>query len=172
MRGPGKGTVAKQRENSQYSRTRRRKQIREEERQRRQEQERRERERLWKEEGDRELSPGVSDRYTTRQARFVQRHGRSGRVWHAGAWLVHNCIAHPLLGLKPGATTLRIHDRTADWLNLAATPSRSEPPQLGRRRDWLVHNCIAHPLMGLAPATTLFHLHDTTAEDMGVPGWI
>ncbi len=165
-----KGTAASQRQDSQYTRTRRRKQIREDERRRRKEQEQHRQEE--RQEREQDLSPRAAERFATRQVRFVRRYGRAGSVRHVGAWLVHNCIAHPLLGLKPGATTLRLHDATADWLNLAPTPSRSPHPQIGRRRDWVMHNCIAHPLMGIAPAASLFRLHDTTAEDMAVPGWV
>ncbi len=164
-----KGSTASQRQDSQYSRTRRRKQIREEERRRRQEPVRPE-----EQDGtpEHDLSSRSAERFAARQARFITRYGRSGSVRHVGAWLVHNCIAHPLLGLKPGATTLRIHDATADWLNLAPVPSASPHPRIERRRDWVLHNCIAHPLMGIAPASALFRLHDTTAEDMRVPGWV
>lgn len=112
------------------------------------------------------------DRYLERQVAFARRFGVAGRLLHAGAWMLHNCVAHPLLGLLPGRWTLRLHDRTADWLNLSPAPTRAPAPQIGDRRAWVLHNCVAHPLMGLAPLGISFDLHDTTADDMDVPGWV
>lgn len=33
-------------------------------------------------------------------------------------WFVHNCIAHPMIGLVPIKTTFRFHDYTSDKINL------------------------------------------------------
>ena len=114
----------------------------------------------------------AAERFFERQLIFAHRHGRAGRLTHALAWLVHNCLAHPILGLFPSRPSLWLHDRTADWLNQSPTPTRSSRPQIHDRRAWLVHNCLAHPAMGLAPMGLAFRAHDRSAQDMKVEGWI
>lgn len=43
-------------------------------------------------------------------------------VWaqtqHYFWWFVHNCIAHPMIGVIPIKTTFRFHDYTSDKINL------------------------------------------------------
>lgn len=170
------GSRSIQHHESQYNRTRRRKAIREADREQRRIQ-REERERARDEQGgtvehQETLGDTAAERFVARQHRFAARFGRAGGLLHAGAWWTHNCVAHPLLGVAPGRLTLRLHDRTADWLNLSAEPSRSAPPQIASRRAWMLHNCVAHPLMGVLPRLRTFDLHETTAEEMDVPGWV
>lgn len=112
-------------------------------------------------------------------ARFAERrramracYGTMGEVVHLAAWLLHNCVAHPLLGVLPCAWTIWLHDRTADWLNLSPVATRSDAPVISSRMRWLVHNCIAHPVMGVAPGARAFARHEQTAERMGVEGWV
>jgi len=114
----------------------------------------------------------AEDRYYARQLAFARRYGRAGRLLHVGAWVTHNCVAHPLLGLRPGRRTVALHDRTADWLNLSPTSTRSPLPEIPSRLLWMVHNCVAHPIMGVAPRSTLFDAHESTAEAMDVHGWV
>jgi hypothetical protein len=114
----------------------------------------------------------AESRYFARQLRFAARHGRLGRVIHALAWLLHNCIAHPLLGLLPCSASVWVHDRSADWLNLSPIRTRSALPQISSYRAWLVHNCITHPAIGLAPLRGTFAAHDRSAEHMQVEGWL
>ena len=114
----------------------------------------------------------VATRFAQRRASFRARYGRLGGMVHGLAWVLHNCVAHPCLGLAPGRLSLWLHDRSADWLNLSPVATRSEPPTIDDRRAWLIHNCIAHPLMGLAPLHDAFSFHDHSAEVMGVEGWV
>ena len=117
-------------------------------------------------------SPEVEERYFERQIAYAERYGRWGRPLLALAWLVHNCLAHPLLGLLPCAASLWLHDRSADWLNLSPEPTRSTPPQIRSYGAWLVHNCLAHPAMGLAPLSAAFAAHERSAAQMAVPDWV
>ena len=160
---------ADSRANAQYTRTRRRKRIREEERQRRRDQQQRREERERQEEI---TGATAAERFAQRQRAFAQRHGRVGAVIHRSAWWTHNCVAHPLLGLAPRRLSLRLHDATADWLNLSEVVSQSPTPRIPRRRDWVMHNCVAHPLMGLFPGRSTFAFHEATAERMAVSGWV
>ena len=114
----------------------------------------------------------AATRFTERRALFRGRYGRIGGLMHALASLVHNCLAHPLLGVLPCALTVWLHDRSADWLNLSPVVTRSALPEIPDRRAWLVHNCLAHPLMGLAPLRRAFDLHERSAERMRVEGWV
>lgn len=111
-------------------------------------------------------------RFFTRQLLFAERHGRAGRILHTLAWLLHNCIAHPILGLLPCCASVWLHDRSADWLNLSSVRTRSALPRITSYRAWLVHNCIAHPAMGLAPLRAAFLAHDRSATSMKVEGWL
>lgn len=120
----------------------------------------------------REMAADAETRYTDRQLRFAVHHGRRGRTLHALAWLLHNCVAHPLLGLLPCRASVWLHDRSADWLNLSPVRTRSALPRITSYRAWLVHNCIAHPMMGLAPLRAAFTAHDRSAEHMDVEGWL
>ena len=114
----------------------------------------------------------AATRFEERQQLFRDHYGQLGGFVHALAWLTHNCVAHPVLGLLPCALTVWIHDRSADWLNLSPIASDSELPVIPDRRAWLVHNCIAHPRMGLAPLRRAFDAHEHTAERMQVEGWV
>ena len=97
--------------------------------------------------------------------------GILGGIRHVLWWLLHNCVAHPMLGMVPGAPTVRFHDWSSDRLNLRKVPYVSPMPQVERRWSWLLHNCVVHPLMGIAPLFYVFDWHDDTASDMHVKGW-
>lgn len=114
----------------------------------------------------------AAKRFDSRCQAFEDRFGSWGALLHAGAWWLHNCVAHPLLGIAPGRATVWLHDRTAAWLNLGPAPQPSPLPTIGRRWSWLVHNCVSHPLMGLAPLAWCLSWHEDTAEQMDVPGWV
>lgn len=114
----------------------------------------------------------VADRYDERLAVFRAAFGDLGWWVHLAAWVLHNCVAHPLLGLFPGPRTAALHDATADWLNLRREPSRSPAPKVRVPWAWILHNCVAHPLMGVAPRARWFAFHDATAEWLGVDGWV
>lgn len=63
---------------------------------------------------------GSADRYEARLARFdaADEPRRRHHFW----WLVHNCVAHPLIGLVPVKAFFDFHDWTARRIN---EPSRS-----------------------------------------------
>lgn len=155
-----------QRRSAQYEKTRRRKRIRQEER---------ERKRHRREEQEQQEQPHQSTaagRFAARSRQFRARFGRLGGAVHAAAWLVHNNVAHPMLGLVPCAATLRVHDVTSQWLNLVPHPVRSPAPEITSRRAWVLHNCVSHPLMGVLPSRAGFDWHDDTAERMDIDGWV
>jgi hypothetical protein len=43
-------------------------------------------------------------------------------VMHHGWWLIHNIIAHPLIGIAPCRATFQFHDWTSEKLNRAPKP--------------------------------------------------
>ena len=126
------------------------------------------------EEAEEDIASGetAAARYAQRRRAYADRFGRTARARHAAAWLLHNCVAHPLLGIAPGAWSVWLHDRTADRLSLRAQPSISPLPQVRRRRAWVVHNCLAHPLMGVAPTARAFAWHEATAAALEMEGWM
>lgn len=102
-----------------------------------------------------------------------------GYMTHHLWWLLHNCVAHPALGLVPCQKTVDFHDWTSDKLNHHApywdktpTPSKSPLPVIPNRWRWIEHNVIAHMGIGLVPCTKTFWYHDVTALDQNVKGWV
>lgn len=95
---------------------------------------------------------------------------------HQKWWLIHNVIAHPLLGLFPGEMTVRFHDYTSDKLNLVAENKYKKPkspmPVIPNRKLWLIHNCVSHIKIGLNPCKETFAEHDRTAKEQNVKGWV
>ena len=97
----------------------------------------------------------------------------SGFTEHARWWLLHNCVAHPLLGLFPNQRAVSYHDWTSMKLNQWAYPKDPSPlPLIDNRVAWLRHNVLAHIAIGLYPCLWTFHYHDVTALDMNVKGWV
>lgn len=119
-----------------------------------------------------EMSPDAGVRYWQRVEQFLRDGQPLPRARHAAWWFVHNCVAHPLLGVAPGDATVRLHDWTSDRLNGRDAPSRSPRPEIARRGAWLLHNCVVHPLIGLLPRGLAFDLHDASARRMDVPHWV
>ncbi len=113
----------------------------------------------------------AAERFESRCEAFDERFGRWGVLWHTAAWCLHNCVAHPLLGIAPGRPTVWLHDLTATWLNLGPAPEPSPLPDIQHRWRWVLHNCVAHPVMGLAPLSRWFDWHEHTAEQMAVADW-
>lgn len=65
---------------------------------------------------------GSEDRYYERKARWAS---ARASVWiHFGWWLVHNLVAHPLIGVAPVSPTFRFHD----W-----TSHKMQPPRRKKR---------------------------------------
>jgi hypothetical protein len=118
------------------------------------------------------LAAEARERFFERQLIFAYRHGSAGRLVHALAWLVHNCLVHPILGLFPCSASVKLHDLSADWLNQSPRSASASLPRIDNRRAWIVHNCLAHFAMGVAPFGPVFRAHDRSAERMNVEGWI
>ena len=96
---------------------------------------------------------------------------------HQWWWFVHNCIAHPIIGLFPYKQTVEFHDFTSKKLNQHdprfKRKSQSPVPVIKNSRlKWLEHNICAHLAIGLFPHPRTFWYHDKTAQEMNVPGWV
>lgn len=55
---------------------------------------------------------------TTAAERFVKRRDQYKKAGiplavHNGWWVIHNCIAHPMIGLLPSGATFWLHDYTS-----------------------------------------------------------
>lgn len=118
-------------------------------------------------------SGGAADRYTARIGLF-ERDGRPRpRLRHAALWLLHNCVAHPLLAVAPGIVTRDLHDLSSDWLNHQFSNGATAPvPKPGDRAWWFLHNAVAHPLIGVLPSKWTFAFHDESARRMKTRGWV
>jgi hypothetical protein len=130
---------------------------------------------------------GAQERYVERIRRF-RKDGRSWpRLRHHALWLLHNCVAHPLLAVRGRHVPLlavELHELTSQWLNhedatffKVSSPwiHRSlEPtvPKVERTGMWTVHNVLAHMAIGLLPCKRTFSWHDRSARAMNVPGWV
>lgn len=111
-------------------------------------------------------------RYQARRARWCQRHKVLPLARHQVWWLLHNCVAHPWLGVSPSPRALWFHDFTSKRLNLFPRMRPSPPPQISDRFEWVWHNVVSHLAIGFFPVEASFKFHDETAESMAVPGWV
>jgi hypothetical protein len=94
------------------------------------------------------------------------------RLGHHGWWLLHNLVAHPLLGLAVNHRSVALHDWTSRRLHRQTyAPAPSPSPVVERRFWWVVHNLFAHAAIGLVPCEATFRWHDASARRMQVPGW-
>ncbi len=124
-----------------------------------------------------------AERYEVRLETFR----KDGRPYpwlrHHAFWLIHNCVAHPLLALGPTVEAIEFHELTSQWLNnsrmhVAVGESTFRVarlhgvPHVEDRWSWVLHNVVAHLAIGLAPIGPSFRFHDWSAEQMGVPGWL
>lgn len=98
--------------------------------------------------------------------------GTAPKIRHHIFWVLHNCAAHPLLGVFPNKYLVDIHHLTSEWLNNERNSKSEQIPVIKNRLWWLLHNCVAHPMIGLLPVKLLFQFHDWTAEKMNVEGWV
>lgn len=148
----------------------------------------------------RDTKPGPSEYsiYAGAEARYNARiHLFRTRLEHDLHWKLHNCIVHPMLGLKqltglsalissggiklfnPSFTKeVQAHQVSSAWLmNKTAKEADHdvENPVIYTARQgawWVVHNCLAHPAIGFFPKSWAFKFHDWTAEKMAVTGWV
>ena len=96
-------------------------------------------------------------------------------VRHHAWWMIHNLVAHPLLGVMPGAMSVAFHDWTSRRLNAVLQRddrAGSPPPALRSYGRWLAHNVLVHAALGLVPCKITFRWHDRSAAWMAVPGWV
>lgn len=112
------------------------------------------------------------DRYLDRLEAFEEDGQPYPVARHSALWVLHNAVAHPLLGLFPGEYTGDFHELTSRWLNKAPRWKNVRLPKIDNRRKWVIHNCLVHPLIGLLPLAFAFDIHDESARHLGVPGWV
>jgi hypothetical protein len=115
---------------------------------------------------------GSAYRYAKRQRRWTAEVRRWPRLRHHGWWLLHNVIAHPLVGVWPATPAIRFHDLTSRRLNRNVRQFASVRPAISRRAAWVLHNVVGHLAIGLLPCRATFAWHDRSAEAMGVADWV
>lgn len=116
---------------------------------------------------------GAQDRFLRRLNKWVHRTPSIPALKHHFWWLLHNCVAHPLIGIYPSTTTVRFHDYTSRWLNLNFRIPNSDLPDIqGKRWKWVKHNIFHHILIGVLPLPIFFEWHDQGAEEMEVENWV
>lgn len=116
---------------------------------------------------------GSAQRYRERIEKFKADGKAFPRVRHYLFWVLHNLVAHPILGLIPNQVTVDFHEVTSKWLNHEEERFLDTPvPVIRDRLGWLYHNIVAHVAIGLLPCETTFDIHDTSAKDMNVEGWV
>lgn len=108
------------------------------------------------------------ERYNNRKKNFASK--LEHHVW----WLLHNCVAHPILGIFPNTfKSVDFHSLTSDWLNNNKIKrGYLSLPKITDQSCWVLHNVIAHTLIGIFPCRLTFEFHDKTAEKMNVKGWV
>lgn len=62
--------------------------------------------------------PRTSQGRYQRRVHMFKIDGKSfSRIRHGFWWVLHNCVAHPLLGILPFSKTFQFHDWTSNKLN-------------------------------------------------------
>jgi hypothetical protein len=115
---------------------------------------------------------GSRYRYGKRQRRWEEDVRVLPRLRHHGWWLLHNVVAHPVLGVLPVPAAVRFHDWTSRHLNRYPHLRPSTRPEIPHRGRWVLHNVVGHILIGLFPCRATFDWHDRSAEEMDVPDWV
>jgi len=110
-------------------------------------------------------------RYYRRRKAFMTDGRPLGKARHHALWLLHNVVAHPLLGIAPNEATVALHQITSAWLNKEPYVPR-DVPEIPDLFAWRIHNIVAHVLIGVSPTIRAFNYHDLSAEDMGVKHWV
>lgn len=97
----------------------------------------------------------------------------SMRRAHDRLWLLHNVVAHPLLGIWPRSQyTVDFHQLTSAWLNTGESYKSVNAPRVSNRAWWMIHNVVAHLAIGFLPNKHTFEFHDWTAKKMAVKDWV
>ena len=60
---------------------------------------------------------GSEGRYPARQEKFVDKNKKAPYAQHRAWWMIHNCVAHLMIGVWPCHTTFKFHDWTSQKLN-------------------------------------------------------
>jgi hypothetical protein len=118
------------------------------------------------------VGAGSEYRYHKRVAHWRAVVHIAPRIRHNTWWILHNVVAHTLIGALPTAGTIWFHDWTSQRLNVEPKLRPSPPPELTHRRKWIFHNVVAHVAIGLVPCAATFAWHDRTADEMGEPNWV
>jgi len=127
-----------------------------------------------------DFAEGAHERFNIRRRYFRNDKKKYPELRHAAFWLLHNCVAHPILAVSPSEPAVGFHALTSAWLahefqgrsgeqrlflSLPKIPSE-------KRRAWVFHNLVAHMAIGLVPCKATFDFHDKTAQAMDVPDWV
>jgi hypothetical protein len=64
-----------------------------------------------------DFEAGSHGRYRARRDRFHADGGPLPELRHLAWWLLHNCVAHPAIGIAPSSRTFAFHDWTSRKLN-------------------------------------------------------
>ena len=115
---------------------------------------------------------GSAWRYRRRQGIWQEDHRVLPLARHHVWWLLHNCVSHPLLGIRPSTRVIWFHDWTSKHLNQHPGHRTSPPPVIPNRRAWAWHNIAGHIAIGLAPIEVAFAFHDRTSKAMNVKHWL
>jgi hypothetical protein len=125
---------------------------------------------------------GSAERYRARIPKFEDDGKPLPKLRHHALWMLHNLVAHPVLGVLPTEPAIEFHELTSMWLNHVAPPVvgertffrniRGSKPVIERPALWALHNLVGHVAIGLLPCKATFKLHDWTAKLMRVPGWV
>lgn len=60
---------------------------------------------------------GSYGRFKERIKKFKDKHTDFPRVRHGFWWVMHNCVAHPIIGVLPVKKSFDFHDFTSDKIN-------------------------------------------------------
>lgn len=124
-------------------------------------------------------------RFKHRVSTFKEIEKSYPRLKHRFYWLLHNCVAHPALGILPNWKAIEFHQLTSIWLNSHLPPRHSKwkaphnyetiliftKLDIKDKAKWMLHNCVAHVAIGLFPCRPTFKFHDWSAKYMDVEGW-
>lgn len=128
------------------------------------------------------VDEGAMGRYLARIQKFVTDKRPHPRLRHHALWVLHNCVAHPILGLTASDPAIEFHELTSAWLNHVKPPVqsgsvtyrqlRATRPDIKHPGLWVFHNLFAHMAIGLCPTKFTFEMHDWSARVMEVESWV
>lgn len=126
-----------------------------------------------------DFAEGAQERFNIRRRYFRNDKKPHPELRHAALWFLHNCVAHPILAVRPGMLAAEFHELTSQWLQHRAWDAGNRrlhvhKPEVtpAKRAAWVLHNLVAHVAIGLVPCKATFDFHDKTATAMNVDGWV